>query len=122
MSIKYEIINEVMCCNGIKCDLEFGNQEQIKVLREHEAMMKSLNTIGLDIEAEYEIKFRFRCICGAPLSHDEDISSHDDVHDFEPHKKCTCYRCNRQYCFETGGEETNYKVLFIGYRKEDDYD
>jgi hypothetical protein len=122
MSNKYEIINEVMCCNGIKCELEFGNQEQIKVLRAHELMMKELNGIGLDIEPRYEIKFRFRCICGIHLSHEEDIDTEDYVEDFEPNKKCTCRKCNRQYSFHTGGQDTRYHVLFIGYRKEDDYE
>jgi hypothetical protein len=118
----YEIIDEVMHFDGKPCKLIFGDQEQIKVLREHEKMLKELNGIGLDIEPEYEIKFRFKCICGLHLSHDEDISDSDDVEDFEPSNKCTCRRCNRQYRFHTGGEFTRYHVSFVGFKNEDDYD
>lgn len=120
MKAEYSIENEKLCLNGKPAALIFGDLDQIKAIREYEEMNKNIKTIGLDIYPTYEIQFRFKCICGNQIFHEEEIDSSDNVDDFQPTKKCMCYRCERRYAFEHEGTDSVYVVRFIGYKKTDD--
>ena len=113
MENRYSIENEKLCYDGKPVPLIFGDLDQIKVIREHEEMMRKLNFEGLEIDPEFEIKFRFKCVCGRRLSFDEDVT-HDCLDEYESHNTCTCGNCTREYSFKADGYG-EYVVKLIGF-------
>ena len=117
MKNNYSVENEKLCLNGTPTPLIFGDRDQIEAIRKYEEINRKLNEEGADTYPEYEIKFRFNCICGYQLSHEEDIDQYEDVEDYTPFKTCTCNRCNRYYTFENQGCCSEYVVKLLGFKK-----
>jgi collagenase-like PrtC family protease len=85
--------------------LEFGNKEQIKLLREVDRRAEMLQGEGLEIEIVGEEKWtlmaQFRCICSNQIFFEDDNC--DDELDINGLcKDRTCRKCKRVYSVEGG--------------------
>jgi hypothetical protein len=84
---------------------EFGNKEQIKIIREQERLVEDLKGEGLEIEIEAEEKWtlsaHFKCICGKTLFMEDDNC--DDVVDINGLLiDRRCVHCKRIYTINAG--------------------
>ncbi len=85
---------------GLKQQLEFGNVEQISLLKEHESKLSEFidgHIVEPDIEISADINFK--CICGTYLYTEEIIPSDDDFDKFI-NKKITCHKCKQVYVID----------------------
>lgn len=79
---------------------EFGNKEQIALIRETEKRVSALNNEGLVISAEHEIVYtaslQFLCVCGQHVwKEDDDARSRTDISGLVG--ICKCMRCSKRY-------------------------
>lgn len=84
--------------DGVPVPPEFGNKEQINLIKEHEQKVEALNTDGweVDVTIEYSYVVTFKCICGTELTIREE--SDDDMdQSCVLGKTCTCHKCKKKY-------------------------
>lgn len=93
----YEATSKGLFKDGKSIVPEFGNKEQIEAVRKFEKIMEDLQGDGLECQPTYEFKLKIKCICGNKFTFTEDINEGDDVGDFEPFNRATCYDCKSQY-------------------------
>ena len=96
----YQIRSGKMLLDLKPVPLEFGNLEQIKIIKQEAERNRLMKEEGLKIHPSYEIQFRFLCLCGYSVYHEEDIEEFDDVSEFIPQKDKTCSQCKREYVFD----------------------
>ena len=81
-------------------ELEFGNLEQIRVLRKYSKKIEEF-IIGVRPDYHYEVTgtASFNCICGRKVEISRiDAENEDDIECFEDQTK-RCYSCKRNYEF-----------------------
>ena len=81
--------------DGEKVKLEFGNIDQIKVIREYENRVNKLKNEGLELEPYYETEItgevNFKCICGVRHYIGVEADYEDDIRCFNGEEKnCKC--------------------------------
>lgn len=113
-----EIKNGNLFDNGIKIIPEFGNLEQIKIIREYEEKMKDfLRGLPVDPSFEHEVTARlgFNCICGKFLQ----VSAKSDKEECIGHLDgtgLTCKQCEKEYSVDVIGNEV--VVTFCSKKKK----
>lgn len=84
---------------GNEVSLEFGNPEQIKLLKEYESRFEELNE-GLELEVEFETthtaSVSFKCVCGKNLYFENEADDDEDIECLNNMKK-TCFNCKNEY-------------------------
>lgn len=89
--------------DGVPVPLEFGNIEQIKLMKDYQDRIDAFAGEGLEVEVEYEVRayINFECICGKNLqveTLDEDIIPGSYVEETSVmNNSCKCHNCKRQY-------------------------
>ncbi|MDD5013569.1 MAG: hypothetical protein PHW73_00520 [Atribacterota bacterium] len=87
--------------DGIEEKPEIGNLEQIKVLREYERKMDSLQG-GMEVHVDYEVEITasasFTCKCSKKLHLSCAAGAEEDVDCFAE-RKITCPQCKTSYKF-----------------------
>lgn len=79
---------------------EFGNKEQIALIRETEKRISALNNEGLVISTEHEVVYtaslQFRCVCGQHVwKEDDDARNRTDISGLVG--TCQCMKCKKRY-------------------------
>jgi len=94
------LLNGKFYKDGEVVPVEFGNNEQIKLIRDQEKRIEMFNGDGLEVDVEHEIEVtaytHFKCICGKQINMEASASSDDDFECLEG-KKSTCGACKRAY-------------------------
>lgn len=84
---------------GNEVPMEFGNPEQIKLLKEYESRILELNE-GLPLDVEFETKHTanvsFKCICGNNVFFENEAEDDEDIECLNNMKK-SCYNCKAEY-------------------------
>lgn len=84
--------------NGVKVPLEFGDEEQVKVIRAYEKKMKSYNTGTIKTFISYETKgtLLFPCVCDKTIKFVTQANDEDDIKCFD-NSYVDCSMCKRKY-------------------------
>jgi len=123
MSEKITIRNGGLYKGDVKLQLEFGNLEQIKALREYEYRMAAFSEDGLELDPYYETDVTahasFRCLCGFSIDISVSADDDEDVDCFHSITK-KCIKCSKSYVMKS--EEGSLYVFFkkdIGTQKNE---
>jgi hypothetical protein len=97
---KYKIVNGKIVDNkGNEVPLEFGNPEQIKLIKEYENRISELKE-GMELEVEFETvhtaQIQFKCFCDRMLFKEATAEDDDDV-DCLNNKKIICNNCKTEF-------------------------
>lgn len=85
-------------CEGVKpVKLEFGNPEQIKLLKKQAKYVQDLKEGTVLPQTEIEITLRFDCACGYPLSVNESGFDLVQINQEFGGKEIQCQKCKRNY-------------------------
>ena len=89
--------------DGVPVPLEFGNIEQIKLMKDYQNRIDSFSGEGLEVEVEYEVRayVNFECVCGNRLEietlEDGVIEGSYVEETGIMGEKCKCSKCQRKY-------------------------
>lgn len=95
--------------------LEFGNKEQIHLIREAEKLSNLLNGNGLTVDPEIETTItanvNFRCICGKLVHfYERELTKERDAHKELKGEICKCNNCQRKYVLDIYDKELVVKI------------
>ena len=114
MSNKYKIIGgQILDEKGNNVPLEFGNPEQIKLLKEYESRNSELIQgleLEVDFKAVYTASTSFKCSCDKKLYKSEDADDDDDIECMNK-EKITCSNCKSEYILYVQDENLFVKKL-----------
>lgn len=93
--------------NGVPVPLEFGNVEQIKLMKEAEKRLALMTGEGMPIdvwiEASYEANTKFKCIsCSKPVFVSRSVDDERDKSDMIG--DCACNWCKEKYVISKNNE------------------
>ena len=87
--------------------IEFGNQDQIKFIRDLEKKIEQYDDQGVeldvDIEATYTLTTTIKCLCGKIIYVELEADSDDDYECANGEQK-RCYNCKTEYELSTNSE------------------
>jgi hypothetical protein len=111
---KYKIVSgQLLDKNGNIVPLEFGNPEQIQVLKEYESRISELKD-GLKLIVEFETKHTalasFKCVCGQNVFFENEADDDDDVECLNNMKK-KCNDCKAEYELSVKDDELFAKKI-----------
>ena len=99
--------------DGEKLELEFGNQEQIKFLRDYERRAEYFKGDGLPVDPSYETRvtgrIMFECLCGSNRIISRNCGDEEDPSYFDGTKE-KCNTCFKEYVLETYKTEVSVKL------------
>lgn len=104
--------------DGQVMPLEFGNKEQIDILKKEQNRVDCFTgdglpiTIDIDERVIYDFQIRFHCICGHPMYRDYESEECDDFtglfkRDFH------CTQCKRNYTAEIDPDDMTGALIKI---------
>jgi hypothetical protein len=101
--------------NGKKLKLEFGNDEQLKVLKKHEKKVSDLRGQGLLLNLNHEISLcidvRYKCLCGEHIHFDVDIN--EMTQPFEGIKSINPQKCRCGFTYKFGEDNSGDLLAFL---------
>lgn len=84
---------------GNEVPLEFGNLEQIKLLKEYESRISELNEgleLDVDFETTYTASVKIVCVCGKNIFFENEADDDEDINCLDNLKK-SCRSCKAEY-------------------------
>lgn len=102
--------------DGVKLELEFGNLEHIKAVRNYEKRMEAFGEDGLELEPTYKVEITamscFNCVCETPIYFECPANSTNDIECFDGSEE-KCHVCNQTYLFQIN----DYNKLSVVFKK-----
>jgi hypothetical protein len=85
---------------GVKQRLEFGNAEQIQLIKEYNQKINLLKTEGVELHVDFEVEVTanavFKCLCGTFIHFEANADDEDDISGFNGRER-TCRTCGNNY-------------------------
>lgn len=87
--------------------IEFGNQDQIKFIKEIEEKIEKYGKEGVELDVDFEETYtlltKINCICGKNVYVEIEADDNGDYECAEGHQK-KCYNCKTKYELSTNSE------------------
>lgn len=97
---KYSIIDGKLYADGELAQIEFGNADLIKYIKERNRIAELAITDGIplniDVEHIYRVNASFKCVCGSSVYLESEDEFEDDAIN-ELKGKAKCRNCKQEY-------------------------